>query len=509
MMKTLKLLLVIPLLVLAGALSAATITISGKVTDNGSAKSNVMVYWTDSLTNNTDSALTNASGNYSITLNVGTATQGQVIGRVVGCNGRAVYSNFFFSPRTTTYTGRDFVYCSSGGGAVPYTATITGLVSNISGGPVSIYADTLGGVFTFWNATATATSTSPTYSLSLTVYNASQDVWVWMVDCKNDTIVKKIRLIAGSGSANNVHFNYCSTSGSRNVISGNVKTGSMSALYATVLLIEKSNGSLKAVDSTNVQRGYYSFVNPDTTKEYLVKAFLLPTDSLYRSYLPTYSTASLRWSAANAVPVGAGAHTRDINMVAGTNNGGPGFIGGKVSQGANKSNAVGDPIAGVQVMLLQNGNAVAYTFSDADGKFEFSNLAYGTYDVDVDRLGLPTTTTQVTISANKPKETQVLASINNSGVTIHVGATGLLSPVNKNALVIYPNPVKSNLTVNFGEVIESATISVYDVTGSLINSTEINAQSNAVISFEDVKQGSYIIKVETEKGTQVSRIIKH
>ncbi|NJN78631.1 MAG: hypothetical protein HC803_10165 [Saprospiraceae bacterium] len=107
---------------------------------------------------------------------------------------------------------------------------------------------------------------------------------------------------------------------------------------------------------------------------YLVKAALLPTDADYANYLPTYFIQSLNWSNAQYVgPVSWGlAAFINIQLVAGNNPGGPGFIGGLVVNGAGRP-ITGDvtlvedittlePMEGVSVLLLDaNNNAVTHT----------------------------------------------------------------------------------------------------------------------------------------------------
>ena len=76
-----------------------------------------------------------------------------------------------------------------------------------------------------------------------------------------------------------------------------------------------------------------------------------------------------------------GFYRTNISLIAGTNPGGPGFIGDSVLLGANKSAAVGDALDGRMLLLAtSSGQAVAYTSSNASGQFSFPNLAYGTYD---------------------------------------------------------------------------------------------------------------------------------
>src|SRR5437764_808468 len=73
---------------------------------------------------------------------------------------------------------------------------------------------------------------------------------------------------------------------------------------------------------------YHFYCVTASAGDLLVKAALLSSNSSYWSYLPTYKENSLTWNTAHAASFTLGAN--NIHMVAGTNPGGPGFIGGSV-----------------------------------------------------------------------------------------------------------------------------------------------------------------------------------
>ena len=150
-------------------------------------------------------------------------------------------------------------------------------------------------------------------------------------------------------------------------------------------------------DSGNIASGAYSF-NGLPTDSYYVKAALTAGSVDYANYLPTYYTNSLKSVGATPVYVGPnGASAININLTPGTNPGGPGFVGGYVSQGAglvlqqgagnNVTRGVGDALAGVQINLVTSADAaVAYTFTDVNGHYQFTNLAYGSYKIYAEEL---------------------------------------------------------------------------------------------------------------------------
>lgn len=148
-----------------------------------------------------------------------------------------------------------------------------------------------------------------------------------------------------------------------------------------LIYYNSTDSSLTAMDSVLTDsNGYFTFTCPTQYNTWYLKA--APDSAAYPNVMPTYHDSSLTWQ-------GAQAYNLPNNLLAvilcrqGVNPGGPGFIGGLISQGANKQN---DPVANLRVFLMDDvGNPVGYTNSDANGYFSFSNLALGKYSVWVDK----------------------------------------------------------------------------------------------------------------------------
>ncbi|MBO7287129.1 MAG: T9SS type A sorting domain-containing protein [Bacteroidales bacterium] len=71
---------------------------------------------------------------------------------------------------------------------------------------------------------------------------------------------------------------------------------------------------------------------------------------------------------------------------------------------------------------------------------------------------------------------------------------------------VYPNPVNDILYIETQALIQ--TVEIYDVYGRLRDYKSTSLQDNAVVDVEDLKSGIYFVKVKTEKGNIVKRIIK-
>jgi len=398
-----------------------------------------------------------------------------------------------------------------------FNVTIAGTVSDMSAGDtVIIYADSLGGVFTFSNAQAVTIGPNGTYSMSISA-SGTQTYFVWMVNCKNDTLVDSTMITRLRPQAS-VNFSYCKNvlppTNKYSTVSGTVYTSAPGTGIVTngkVLLIKKDSGMLTSVDTVNIgQLGDYTFTIMDSNAQYLVKAILNFSALNHPFTLPTYADSALKWSGAAVIPTGNNqTHTKNIWMKTGTNPGGPGFVGGLVSQGANKSSAQGDPVVGAQVMLLQNNSPVAYAYSDAKGKFEISNLAYGTYTVYTEVSGLPTVSAEVTLSADKEKEEGVKVTINSSGVTTDVEVVGSVNESISGAWKGFPNPVSDNLTINFGTLVNGAIITIVDITGKTIETVNAENTSEVSVSMSQLNSGTYFVQVQTENASKTFKVSKH
>ncbi len=275
--------------------------------------------------------------------------------------------------------------------------------------------------------------------------------------------------------------------------------------YATVYLIyyKTTDSTLNLIDSTSIvpaDSGMYHFGKVSPGK-YLVKAALTSSATNYKKFLPTYYHSSMHWDSAKYVTITTGTGYAGIFMIAGSNPGGAGFIGGKVSAGANK---VGDPVANVEVQLYDaSNNLVAFTYSDINGNYSFSNLAYGNYTVWPEALGKITTSASITIDAGTP-------SIGNVGITVDTKAiSAAVTGIENNSQLyfsarVYPNPAKEGINMDFVNLVNAKTnISIIDAMGRTVYSQVLSlsiGKQSLHLNTEALNNGLYIIKVLDQKG---------
>jgi hypothetical protein len=316
------------------------------------------------------------------------------------------------------------------------------------------------------------------------------------------------------------NFNLCQNTTTSWTVSGQVTTGNTGAEAAIVYLISQvydSNAQsyiLTAIDSVqaDTQSGYYSMPLYNTYQGTLkLKAALIPGTLNYASYLPTYYDSSLQWNGngVQAIPLGMNS-TANIDLIAGTNTGGPAFIGGDVQQGANKSTNIGDPLA-KRILILTDANnmPVQYTYSDVNGHFSITNLAYGTYRIFGDAPGLSNPYLQFTLDANHPSYTDMLFRENDTEFW------GILDPLSVATapeladVKVYPNPATDVINVKGLDAINGAKdITISNISGAVVFSGSFQHGQKVAIPVSELNSGFYMLNISTEKGSSVYKIVK-
>lgn len=331
------------------------------------------------------------------------------------------------------------------------------------------------------NAPSHSYAASGTYVVTLSMYNNG-------AICATDSTV----ITVNCGSTFNNIAGTVSKSAPGTFIPANA------AVY--LIQYDAQAGTLTALDTTVTDSmGYYYFSNV-ATGSYYVKAALTSADPDYAGYLPTYFGQVLFWNQATYVNFNS---NNNISMTGGNNPGGPGFIGGLVSQGANKMTGVGDPLADLTVLLTDvNDNPIAYKYTDVNGLYGFSNLAYGTYKVWIDILNKTCYPLYVTISAASSSVSNANMDVNSTYITAIKG-----QEIAGN-FGIYPNPVQNALTITMKEDAgKVASVKLVDMMGRAVLTQTLNQAENT-ISVSELPKACYILFISTEKGSFTQKIVK-
>lgn len=82
--------------------------------------------------------------------------------------------------------------------------------------------------------------------------------------------------------------------------------------------------------------------------------------------------------------------------------------------------------------------------------------------------------------------------------------SGIFESITRADYVVYPNPTKGILNIN--ELFDVNRIKIFDVTGKLVESIEINS-INVTINTSDLKSGVYVVVFHTDDGVTTSQFV--
>lgn len=367
-------------------------------------------------------------------------------------------------------------------------------------------------------------------AIQFTDYSVSGDSlnpiigWTWNFgDGSNSTLQNPMHDYIGSGiyyvcltvsNNNGCQSTYCDSinvgnGNQNNIISGNVYTSvntPASVAYVFLLRFDYPNSELVPAGAEVTNNGNYVFSNV-ANGNYVVKAALTPNDPLYSVRIPTYHTAALLWNFGDVISINNNSYTTgDIYMIAASNNGGPGFIGGSVDW-ADTLRAATDFSGATVILQTIAGENIAYTTADTDGNYSFNNLAYGTYKLYADFPGYSGDPTFVTL-------TPIADSVNNAQVLL--GPATITSVEETSAIdgvTVFPNPTTDNATL----VVETSktaqlNLTVVNMMGQVVDSKNINAfagKNMVQLNTDGLAQGVYTLVLRDSKGVaKAQRLIK-
>lgn len=87
----------------------------------------------------------------------------------------------------------------------------------------------------------------------------------------------------------------------------------------------------------------------------------------------------------------------------------------------------------------------------------------------------------------------------------------LATPGFENASVsIYPNPTNGLVNIQFAEMTAVDTINVFSISGQLVYSKQFSGSFDAyTIDLAKAATGVYIMKLESQNGTMIKRLVKN
>ncbi|TNE79537.1 MAG: PKD domain-containing protein [Bacteroidetes bacterium] len=278
------------------------------------------------------------------------------------------------------------------------------------------------------------------------------------------------------------------------------------SLKVYVITYNSSLGILAAYDSMtlrNTDTGFFHFNLTCVQGPILVKAACMAGSKYYSDFLPTYSDSATLWSNANHYVNRIGYQFANINMRRGNNPGGSGFIGGYVSQGANKNGAGLD---GIQINLYTlDDQPVTYTYSFNAGRYEFNNIPYGSYKLMVEIPGKLPSIHYVTLSQSTKSVDDIDFEINSKDI----GVINHLAVIKSSVFKAYPNPTTGKVRIASTSKYPLKWTELRDVNGKQI-AIQPNRYSDTEIELDlsALPSGVYLLTAGDETYLSRIRIVK-
>lgn len=254
-----------------------------------------------------------------------------------------------------------------------------------------------------------------------------------------------------------------------------------------------------------VDNGYYIFDGVGLENcLYFVQAELTDQSSYFGDYLPTYHLDALTWQEAYPIfPFPTGWTTNDVYMVsASSSNSGSGNITGTVVEEGSRG-----LITDVEILLYdQNNNPIIYRRTNDQGIFDFSQLAFGTYTVYTEIVGIETIPFEVTLSEqNNHASVNIIVSNGQAVLGIDEINSAFIESIDD----VFPNPVtdKSAFNISLKEP-SNLNIEILNHFGQSLY-TDVSFLSKGKHKVElptlSISQGYYLLRITADDNVSVVR----
>jgi hypothetical protein len=273
--------------------------------------------------------------------------------------------------------------------------------------------------------------------------------------------------------------------------------GNNTAFNDGIVQLFKPNGSNYTAVSTQVINadGSFNFKWLDAS-DYLIR--VLPND-LQSAYIPSYYVNAMDWQEANVISLKGKIQGLHLSLVDCPKLlSGAGSITGSVqvldSNFASPLKSF-SPIK-MSVLVMQNGQVIAFACTDVNGNYKVDNLPDGTYDIYVEAPGYAKFVQ--TVSINNGSSASADFSLKD-GIATTTGVTVINS---NNTTVLYPNPATDNVTIRLESTVQR--IEVLNIAGVPV----LTHTGSKNVNVSQLPVGMYIVKIITNKETIIKTFIK-
>lgn len=291
-------------------------------------------------------------------------------------------------------------------------------------------------------------------------------------------------------------------------VTGNTPANPMQYDSIRLILIEVQNNIWTPVDTfyTLDSMGFAPFYLPtNSTGTHSILATLMTGNAA--NFVPTYFGNATTWSAASTFNLGGG-NSVVISIAlqaAGGTGGGGGSAGGGVNQGGLPiTGSTGMP--GVQLQLHDmQGQVLKAVHTNAQGVYNMSNLAFGSYKMHVEMMGVAFTPYPFTLSSSNPNA-QLHFTVNQSGIAASLVESGVRIDG------VYPNPATDVLNINLSsQQSGQVELKLLDITGRTLQSTTWlmnEGEATHRLSLDGIPAGIYLLEMRSANSFTAQRIVK-
>ena len=273
-----------------------------------------------------------------------------------------------------------------------------------------------------------------------------------------------------------------------------------------VLKKEQITASKSTATSSTVTPPYWSSDSlPLDTYVVLTRVVPTATDTLtYRHYLPTYIDSATTWRNARFLPATCGVQNLYPKLIKGLNTFGNATITGTVVEGQLKA---GDPLVDVFVMLADElGNPLEATVSDSNGRFNFTSLAPGRYNLYGEVVGKGSIPLQLDVVEGKVLAKTKITVDKDVVIAELDTVVSVIAVAGDEGYRIYPNPARSHVYVESVSHEAIDEVGVVDMQGRVLL-VDKPQSFRAQLDVQAMPKGVYLLRVLSNGKVSNTRLV--
>jgi|FLOH01.1.fsa_nt_gi PKD repeat protein len=286
---------------------------------------------------------------------------------------------------------------------------------------------------------------------------------------------------------------------------------SMMADFADVHLMtfDTLGNGLINLETTQIDgNGFYIFDGVGLENcVYFVQAELTDQSNYFGDYIPTYHLNAINWEEAWPILPFPSGWTSDVHMVStSSSNSGDGIITGTVVNEGNR-----ELLSNVEIILLdQQEEPIIYSRTNEEGFFNFGQLAYGTYIVYTEIVGIETLPFEVTLSeGNSNTSVNIVVQNGQAFLGVHnINSTYIVSVDD-----IFPNPATDKAAINISikepSKIKIEILNQYGQNLYINDELFITGHHTVSLPTLSLSQGCYFVRItDSDNISTVRKLIK-